>query len=93
MIITNPTHYAVALRYQKGEAPAPFVIAKGVDHLAQRIKAEALRLDIPLVENRALARALHAQCKEGDMIPEDLYGTVARILALIWKRRGRTRLG
>ena len=93
VVITNPTHYAVALRYRKGEAPAPVVIAKGVDHLAQRIKAEALRLDIPLVENRPLARALHAQCDEGQMIPEDLYGAVAKILAIIWKRRSRVRLG
>ena len=93
VVITNPTHYAVILRYNKDEAPAPVVIGKGIDHLAQRIKAEALRLDIPMVENRPLARALHAQCKEGEMIPEDLYGAVAKILALIWKRRGRTRIG
>jgi len=89
VIVTNPTHYAVCLRYRKGEAPAPILVAKGVDHLAQRIKAEAARLGIPRVENRALARALHAQVKEGQMISEDLYGAVANLLAIIWKKYGR----
>lgn len=87
IIITNPDHYAVALRYRKAEAPAPVVVAKGVDRLAQAIKAEAARHDIPQVENRPLARALFARVKEGKAVPADLYDAVARVLAVIWRRR------
>ncbi len=93
VVITNPTHYAVALRYRKDEAPAPVVVALGVDHLALKIRSEAQRHDIPQVENRALARALYAQTKEGQMIPEDLFGPVAKILAVIWRRRRKLRPG
>ena len=89
VIITNPTHYAVALRYRKDEAPAPVVVAKGVDHLALKIRVEAQRHDIPQIENRPLARALHANGTEGQMIPEDLYGAVARVLAVVWKRKNK----
>lgn len=94
VVITNPTHYAVALRYRKDESPAPILLAKGVDHLALKIRLEAQRHDIPQIENRPLARALHAHGKEGQMIPEDLYGAVARVLAVVWKKknkRGRRR--
>ena len=87
VVITNPTHYAVALRYRKNEAPAPVVVARGVDHLAMRIKTEAIRSDVPQIENRQLARALYATSKVGHMIPEDLYAAVARVLAVIWRRR------
>ncbi len=87
VVITNPTHYAVALRYRKGEAPAPVVISRGVDHLALRIKAEAKRHNVPIVENRPLARALYAQTEAGKMIPDDLYAPVAEVLAVILKRR------
>ena len=89
VVITNPTHYAVALRYRKEEAPAPVVVARGVDALALRIRAEARHHDIPQIENRALARALYHQVKEGRMIPEDLYKGVAKVLAVILKRRQR----
>jgi flagellar biosynthetic protein FlhB len=89
VVITNPTHYAVALRYRKDEAPAPVVVAMGVDHLALKIRVEAQRHDIPQIENRPLARALHAKGKEGQMIPEDLYGAVARVLAVVWKRKNK----
>ena len=93
VVITNPDHYAVALRYRREEGPAPMVVAKGVDHLAQRIKAEARKHDIPQVENRPLARRLFRTVKQGQAIPEDLYAVVAKILAVIWKRRGRTAPG
>jgi flagellar biosynthetic protein FlhB len=91
VIVTNPTHYAIALRYRKGEAPAPRVVCKGLDHLAERMKAEARRHDIPQVENRLVARALYAQCKVGEMIPEKLYAAVAQVLALIYRRRNARR--
>ena len=89
VIITNPTHFSIALRYRPDEAPAPIVIAKGVDHLALKMQAVARQHDVPRIENRPLARALYAQCKEGQMIPEDLYGAVADILGVIYRRRGR----
>ncbi len=87
VIIVNPTHYTIALRYRREEAPAPVVLAKGLDHLALKMQAEARRHDIPRVENRLLARALYAQAKEGQMIPEDLYSAVAEILAIIYRKR------
>jgi flagellar biosynthetic protein FlhB len=87
VLITNPTHYAIALRYRPSEAPAPVVLAKGVDLLAQRMKAEARRHDIPRIENRPLARALYAAAKEGRMIPDALFGPVAKVLAVVLKRR------
>ncbi len=90
VVITNPDHYAICLRYRKEEGPAPIVIAKGVDAMAQRIKAEARRHDIPQVENRALARRLFRSVKQGHAIPEDLFAVVAKILAVIWQRQGRS---
>jgi flagellar biosynthetic protein FlhB len=87
VVVTNPTHYAVALRYNVEEAPAPVVIARGVDHLALRIKQEARRHDIPVIENRLLARALYAEAKIGQMIPESLFAAVAQVLAVILRRR------
>jgi flagellar biosynthetic protein FlhB len=89
VVITNPDHYAVALRYRRDEGSAPVVVAKGLDGMAQRIKAEARRHDIPQVENRPLARRLFRTVKQGSSIPEDLYGVVAKILAVIWQRKGR----
>jgi len=92
VVITNPDHYAVALRYRKDEAPAPIVVAKGVDMLAQRIKIEARKHDIPQVENRLLARRLYRTVKADQAIPEDLYGVVAKILAVIWQKRAKKRV-
>ena len=91
VIITNPTHYAIALRYRPAESPAPVVLARGVDHLALKMRTVARQHDIPRIENRPLARALYAQSKEGQMIPEDLYAAVAEVLAVIYRRRGRRR--
>ncbi len=91
VVITNPTHYAICLRYRRDESEAPTVVAKGVDHQAERIKAEARRHDIQQIENRQLARALYDRVPQGKPIPEDLYGAVAKILAIVWKRQGRVR--
>lgn len=87
VVVTNPTHYAVALRYKRGKDAAPVVVAKGVDHVALKIRAEARRLGIAIVEDRALARALHAKVKPGRAIPQEHFGAVARVLAVIWRRR------
>lgn len=90
-IVVNPTHVAVALRYEQGKG-APRVVAKGVDSLALRIKAEAREHRVPMVEDRALARALYAACPLDREIPMDLYEAVARLLSFVYslKASGRT---
>lgn len=87
VVITNPTHYAIALRYSRAENAAPVVVARGVDHLALRIRAEAARHEIPIIENRPLARALYAQARTGRPIPAELYGPVAQVLAIVFRKR------
>lgn len=87
VVVTNPTHYAIALRYNREEAPAPIILAMGVDHMAMKIRAEAARHDIPQIENRPLARGLYAKGTIGGMVPEDLYAAVAQIIAVVYRRR------
>ncbi len=89
VVITNPTHIAVALRYNTLEAPAPVVVAMGADRIAEKIKEVARENNIPIRENVPLARALYKQVDVGDMIPEDLYQAVAAVLAHIWKTKPR----
>ncbi len=89
VVITNPTHIAVALRYNAAEAPAPMVVAKGVDHLAEKIKEVAREHRVPIRENVPLARALYKTVEVGEMIPEDLYKATASILASIWRLQGK----
>ena len=84
VVITNPTHYAVALRYRSDESGAPRVVAKGVDEVAQRIKQEARAHGVPIIERRALARALYRSVKTGSEIPAALYRAVAEVLAYIY---------
>ena len=87
VIITNPTHIAVALKYDEGTGTAPVVIAKGEDYLAQRIKEVAGEHNIAIVENKPLARMLYANVDIGQEIPPELYQAVAEILAAIFKGR------
>lgn len=87
VIITNPTHYAVALSYKMDSMEAPKVIAKGVGFLAQKIKELAQEHGIPQVENKPLARALHKSVDIGEYIPAHLYRAVAEILAYIYKAK------
>ena len=89
VVITNPTHYAVALRYQEGRDAAPVVLAKGRDFVAQRIKEEARKYNIELVENRPLAQALYLYCDIGDAVPKDMYKAVAEVLAYVYKLKHR----
>ncbi len=89
VVITNPTHYAVALSYAGGQA-APKVVAKGVDSLAARIRAAAEAAGVPLVANPPLARALH-RLDLGAEIPEEHFQAVAEIIAFVWRRRGAAR--
>lgn len=87
VVITNPTHLAVALRYDPLKAPAPIVVAMGQRKVAERIKALAKEHGVPCVENRPLARALVAAAKVGSMIPSELYVAVAEVLAFVFRRR------
>lgn len=83
VVITNPTHYAVALKYEHGVMGAPIVLAKGGDFMAQRIKEMAAEKDIPILQNPPLARALYANIEAGDVIPENYYVAVAKIIRYI----------
>jgi flagellar biosynthesis protein FlhB len=89
VVITNPTHYAIALEWNREKMAAPTVTAKGVDEVAQRIKRIALDNGVPLVENRPLARALYADVEIGDAIPEKYYQAIAAVLAHVYGSSGR----
>ncbi len=89
VVITNPTHYAVALRYDATTMEEPQVIAKGVDYMALKIREVAEEHDIILMENRPLARALYDQVEIGESIPADLFQAVAEVLAYVYKVKGR----
>ena len=90
VVITNPTHYAIVLRYDQEEAAAPMVLAKGIRKRALRIKALALENGVPTIENRPLARALYKSVPEMSEIPADLYPAVAAILAEVYRQKGKT---
>lgn len=85
VIVTNPTHYAIALKYEHGKMNAPQLVAKGLDHIALQIRKIATDNKVPIVENPPLARALHAGVKEGQEIPMEYYEAVAKIMRYILK--------
>jgi flagellar biosynthetic protein FlhB len=87
VVLTNPTHYAVALSFDFGTMEAPRVVAKGRDLLAEEIKAEARWAGVPIVENPPLARSLYKLVEVGQFIPADLYAAVAAILAYLYRQR------
>lgn len=89
VVITNPTHYAIALSYKEGVNKAPVVIAKGADYLAKKIKQRAGELSISVVENKELARALYFFCDVGQEVPEDMYQAVAEVLAYVYRLKRR----
>jgi len=89
VIITNPTHFAVALRYDAKNMQAPTVVAKGTDYIALKIKQIAKEHQIITMENKPLARALYAQVEIGDAIPADMFQAVAEVLAYVYKVRGK----
>jgi flagellar biosynthetic protein FlhB len=88
-VVTNPTHVAVALRYEPLETPAPVVVAKGQRKIAERIREVAREHDVPIVENRELAWALFRQVELNRAIPADLYQAVAEIVAFVYRLSGR----
>jgi flagellar biosynthetic protein FlhB len=89
VVITNPTHYAVAIRYNPDEAPAPVVLAKGADYVALKIKEIAKENKVEIVENKPLARMLYANVDIGQQIPPELYQAVAEVLAMVYKMQGK----
>ncbi len=88
VVITNPTHYAVAIKYERNRMAAPLVIAKGVDEMALAIRGLAKEHKVTLVENRPLARELFEQVPENHEIPETLYAAVAEVLAYVYRMKG-----
>ncbi len=91
VVITNPTHLAVALKYERGKMVAPVVVAKGAGILAQKIKDVARSSHVPIVEDKPLARALYKTVEIGDIIPEEWYKAVAEILAYVYKLKAGVR--
>ena len=89
VVITNPTHYAVAVKYDPEKYDAPYVIAKGQDYLARRIKEIAKENDVEIVENKPLARMLYANVEIGGLVPPELYQAVAEVLAFVYHLKGK----
>ncbi|MGF2054416.1 flagellar biosynthesis protein FlhB [Vagococcus fluvialis] len=85
VVVTNPTHLAIAIKYNKENNGAPVVVAKGVDLIAQKIREEATKNNVPILENKPVARSLYKSTEVGDVIPVDMYETVAEILAFVYK--------
>jgi flagellar biosynthetic protein FlhB len=89
VVVTNPTHVAVAIRYQRREMAAPRVVAKGEGYIAQRIRELALEHAVPVVERKELARALYQAVEVGQEVPPELYQAVAELLAYVYRMAGR----
>ena len=85
VIVTNPTHLAIALKYDRGQMSAPRVVAKGARYNALRIREIAKKYDVPIVENKPVARLLFKNCKVGMEIIPDLFAAVAEILAYVYR--------
>ena len=90
VVVTNPTHYAVALKYDRSVKPAPYVVAKGVDFVAFKIREIAQNNNIPIVENRLVARTLYKLVEINDIIPSEMFQAVAEILAYVYNKGKRT---
>lgn len=89
VVITNPSHYAVALKYELDAMAAPVVVAKGIDHIARKIREIAEAHGVPVMQNPPLARALHAVCDIGDEIPVEHYKAVAEIIGYVLRLKGK----
>ena len=91
-VIVNPTHYAVAIRYEMDSMASPLVVAKGKNYLALRIRQKAIEHSVPIVENPPLARGLYTRRKLARQIPAEFYRAVAEVLAYIYRLMGRRRV-
>ena len=90
VVVTNPTHYAVALKYDRSVQPVPYVVAKGADFIAFKIREVAQNNNIPIVENRLVARTLYNLVEIGGIIPSEMFQAVAEILAYVYNKNNRT---
>ncbi|MBP5304259.1 MAG: EscU/YscU/HrcU family type III secretion system export apparatus switch protein, partial [Lachnospiraceae bacterium] len=90
VVITNPTHFAVAVRYDRERDEAPVIVAKGADYVAKTIKEKAAEYDIVIVENKPLARMLYFNVEIGDQIPPELYQMVADVLVYVYRVKNKT---
>jgi len=88
VVITNPTHFAVAIKYESGKMEAPVVLAKGMDLVAEKIREIAREHNVPLVENPPVARLLHSRVEVGQSIPDEMFKAVAEILAYVYSLKG-----
>lgn len=88
VVVTNPTHYAVAIAYEAGEMKVPIIVAKGTDFMAQKIKEVAKEHKVVIMENKPLARALYASVEIGQEVPEELFKAVAEVLAYVYRIKG-----
>jgi flagellar biosynthetic protein FlhB len=89
VVITNPTHFSVALKYDRKKHAAPEVVAKGADDIALRIRELAKEAGVPLMEDPPLARALYRAVKIGQQVPEKFYQAVATVLSHVYRLKGR----
>ncbi len=89
VVVTNPTHYAVAIKYDRSVKPAPYVVAKGADFIAFKIREIAQNNKVPIIENRLVARTLYNLVQVGDIIPADMFQAVAEILAYVYNKNRR----
>jgi flagellar biosynthetic protein FlhB len=89
VVVVNPTHFAVALMYDPQKVPAPVVVAKGVDFIAFKIREIAKNNNIPIVENKPLARSLYKLVEVDQIIPQELYTAVAEILHYVYSQKGK----
>ncbi|HSL85823.1 MAG TPA: EscU/YscU/HrcU family type III secretion system export apparatus switch protein, partial [Bacteroidales bacterium] len=92
VIITNPTHIAIALRYEQGKDEAPVVMAKGLDYMAMKMREKAKEMDIPIIENKPLARSMYYKVEPGSSVPVEMYQAVAEILALVFTMNRKKRM-
>lgn len=91
VLITNPTHYAIAVRYEKGLDEVPIVLAKGQDLMAQRMKQRAEQNNVPMFENKPLAQSLFKEVEPGQPVPSEMYQSIAEILALVFQAEQRNK--
>jgi flagellar biosynthetic protein FlhB len=89
VVITNPTHYSIALKYNPDESPAPIVVAKGIDEIALRIREVAKEHNVVLYENRPLARSLWDTVEIDQMVPEELFKAVAEVISFVYQKQGK----
>ncbi len=89
VVVTNPTHISIALRYDPTKDAAPIVLAKGIDRIALRMRDRARRHGVPIVENKPFARAMHKDAKIGEPLPADLFGPAAEVIAHVMRLRGQ----